>query len=363
MREIMLVLTQNCNLKCTYCYEEHQTSKIQWEDIKIILNSEYKNNEEDLKRKVYFFGGEPFLEFGLIVQTVNYIKSQFSEFLTYYSVTTNGTLIHDTIQNFLIQHRDTFEIVLSLDGTKEMHNENRKTINGEGSFDNIDIAFFQKYFPNCIAKMTISQFSFTYFSKGIIFIESLGFKCKANFASGIDLSLNKNNEILKHEFQRLIEHYSNNPNIPLCFMLDLKLSYILVPLNHQFRYCAAGVRRHCYCDNGSWYPCQGLMPMATGTNVFLESSFVAHSVMECSPCASCSFIRICRTCYAANYAETKNVYTPGGQTCILNKFCIITSARIQYNRLKNKSSEEYSKEERLSVMAILKIAKELDSFI
>ena len=358
MREIMLVLTQKCNLHCVYCYEQHSDQEMYWENIKQIIDSEYAD-KIDTERKVYFFGGEPFLAFNLIEQTVRYIESRYTSFRTTYSITSNGTLVHGDIQHFLKTYHHKTEFTLSLDGTQVMHDRNRKTYGENGSFSKIDIPFFQEYFPHCTAKMTISQYTFPNFAEGIIYLESLGFRCKANFASGVDLQLEENYTVLWRELNQLISYYSAFPDKPLCFMLDLNLSLIHAPINRQFRYCSAGVRRRCYCDGGNWYPCQGLMPMATNTNAFLGATFTEDSILESSPCKGCDFVRICQSCYAANFAQTGDIYSPGKQTCILNKACMAASARIQYNRLLQKPKESYTKEERLTIMAILKIAKEL----
>ena len=361
MKGIMLVLTQSCNLSCTYCYENHNATHMTWNEIQEIIDYEYSTcYDKDIK--VFFFGGEPFLCFEQIKKTVEYIEERYSVFNTYFSITTNGTLVKGEIKDWLLRHRDNFELVLSLDGTAEMHNLNRKKLNGKGSFEDIDLDFFTYNWKNCIAKMTVSENTICNFAEGIIYLESLGFKCKSNFASGLDFDLSHNYHVLCQELSKLITYYSEHPEKPLCFMLDLNLSAIHIALDSDFRYCSAGTKRHCYCDAKQWFPCQGLMPMATGTKEFSTEDFTKSSILEQSPCKSCSFVRICRACYASNYCETGNVYIPSKQTCRINKACIVASARIQYNRLKTKSQDRLTASEKLTIMAIYKISKEITSF-
>lgn len=337
----MLVLSDNCNLACSYCYENHKKNSMDFIVAKDIIDREFKEiKDKDIK--IFFFGGEPFLNFNTLQMIYDYVEKTYYNYNITYAVTTNGTLVHNDVQNWLYERRNKFEITLSIDGTAEMHNRNRRYNNGQGSFEKIDLNFFILAWPGCISKMTISKDTIADFADGVIFLESMGFTCKANFASGVDFELNKTGQIIHENMIRLAEYYSSNDK-KLCYMLDLNLKSILNPLDKNFRYCGAGNNRHCYNAEGDgWYPCQGLMPMSVGDNeeIFKKCSFEAGSVMELSPCRSCRFIRICKTCYAMNYSSTKDVWTPDSQMCFLNKACMLTSAKIQYNRMKKSGTED-----------------------
>lgn len=360
MKAIMLILTENCNLACRYCYECSENQNMTFQTAKEIIDDEMQNEIQE-KFKIFFFGGEPFVNFEVLKQIYVYAEQFYSNRVEKYAVTTNGTLVHGPVREWLYEHRNRFEITLSIDGTANMHNRNRLDKSGKGSFEQIDLDFFSKNWTDCTVKMTISPDTLLDFAKGIRYIEGLGFRCKANFASGVDFKLDENKNIILQNCMELINYYSSN-NQPLCYMLDLPLQSILVPLDKKFRYCGAGIERHCYGkENQGWYPCQGLMPMSVKNreSLFKYENFSNGNVLENSLCGSCSFVRICRTCYAMNYHSTGNVYQPDKQMCILNKICMITSARIQYNRLKNRGFIDKTME-----AAIYMIAKELnDIFI
>lgn len=352
----MLVLTESCNLACKYCYECGNGHTMTFETAKRIVVNEFSGNPTE-KFKVFFFGGEPFVNFKIMKRIYDYIEKIYPEKVSKYAITTNGTLVHGDVKNWLYERKDKFEITLSIDGTRAMHNRNRITKSGEGSYDDIDLDFFAENWRGCTAKMTISPDTIYDFAEGIISIEKYGFKCKANFASGVNFNLKINKKIFLDNFGKLIEYYSKNNN-PLCYMLDLPLTSILVPLDENFRYCGAGKDRHCYGDDDSkWYPCQGLMPMSlpNRTDIFKFEDFAEDSIMKNSPCRDCKFIRICRTCYAMNYSFTQDVFCPDTQICKLNKMCMLVSARIQYNRLKKQKSLN-----NLLENAIFVIAKELN---
>lgn len=359
MKAIMLVLTEKCNLACKYCYERRDAYEMTFENAKAVIDREMRlQGDQDFK--IFFFGGEPFVRFDVLKRIYQYTEEQYAGRVVKYAVTTNGTLVHGAVRDWLYEQRDRFEITLSLDGTEEMHNRGRVFASGEGSYEKIDLKFFTETWTGCIAKMTISPHTLKDFAKGVISLEQLGFHCKANFASGVDFRLDENRQTLLQNFTSLIEYYSGNDH-PLCYMLDLPLTAVLVPLDEKFRYCQAGTDRHCYADEkDGWYPCQGLMPMSLQgqEKKFRHESFQEGCVWKNSKCGNCKFVRICRTCYAMNYNATNNVYEPDRQICMLNQACMITSARIQYNRMK-KSGISDKRLER----AIFVIASELNGIL
>ena len=160
-KNVTLTLTANCNLSCVYCYEKHDDNKsMSFDTAKYILDSEFEGLKNDDYITIDFFGGEPFLEFELIKKIVSYVREQNikGRFLPRYRffATTNGTLIHGEIMNFLKAHKN-FYLGLSLDGTKWMHDTNRCN-----SFDKIDLDFFFFFYPEKQAKMTISDFTLPY---------------------------------------------------------------------------------------------------------------------------------------------------------------------------------------------------------
>ncbi|AVQ45786.1 Cys-rich peptide radical SAM maturase CcpM [Clostridium botulinum] len=139
--QLILQVTQNCNLRCSYCFygqgnydnRTHSGKRMTFETAKkgidYILN--HSSNLESIY--ISFYGGEPLLEIDLIRKCVDYVEKKVEGKKIIYSMTTNGTLFTEEIINFLDKY--DFQVVISLDGTKEMHDLNRKFVNGKGSFD------------------------------------------------------------------------------------------------------------------------------------------------------------------------------------------------------------------------------------
>ncbi len=140
--KITLQMTQNCNLRCSYCtysgnYENRtHSNKIMSEDI-IYKCIDYLMSHSDEVEEVNigFYGGEPLLQKADIFKCINYISNKYSYRKVSYSITTNGTLLDDDIIDFLVHNN--IDLTISLDGPKEIQDSNRRTVNGEGTFDKI----------------------------------------------------------------------------------------------------------------------------------------------------------------------------------------------------------------------------------
>ena len=146
---IILTLTNRCNLSCVYCYEHNKELRsMPLETALDIVQREMTMQDGSDFVCVYYFGGEPFLEFENIRKIHDFLGSREWPKGWFCFSTTNGTLVHEEQQKWLLEHDDSIEVYVSLDGTKQMHDTNRS-----GSFDRIDTEFFAKHYP--FAKMTI----------------------------------------------------------------------------------------------------------------------------------------------------------------------------------------------------------------
>ena len=131
-KTLMLILTENCNLNCVYCYEHNKTIKdMSFETAKNIIDQEFVDIEEYEHGEIELFGGEPFLNFSLIKNIYDYTMEKYGENNDIvFATTTNGTLVHGEIQEWLYKRRNNFIVTLSLDGTPEMQNANRPFLGG-----------------------------------------------------------------------------------------------------------------------------------------------------------------------------------------------------------------------------------------
>lgn len=142
LKQMTLCVTQNCNLRCNYCvysgqFKNFRTHKNIYMSNRLAIDAaNYFIDHASSADNLYFtfYGGEPFLNFPLILATTKYLKSKLNERVNI-SITTNGTLINKEIINFIKEYKVFLSI--SLDGDQQTHDKHRKFINGKGTHEKI----------------------------------------------------------------------------------------------------------------------------------------------------------------------------------------------------------------------------------
>lgn len=356
----MLLLTEECNLNCVYCYEHYKRNrKMNFNLAKEILDKFYSATNPGDTALIEVFGGEPFINFELMKSIDAYIADVYSDRKTFFETTTNGTLVHGDIQNWLYERRNRYIVSLSLDGTKEMHNRNRPFLSGKGSYDSIDLEFFLNTWPKCQAKLTMSQFTLPTLADGIINLHQLGFTADATLSTGIDWNYADNEAVLVRELEKLVDFYIANPNLELCTMLNFDLRLIFAKLNKNLRFCGAGEMTVCFDLEGNNYPCQGFAPISLGERAkkFKDYDISKFDLTRENPCYDCRFFFLCANCYSANLATTGCCHLVDINLCYSYRLCILASAKIQFERIRKKGL--ISKDDRLILKAISVIQTEL----
>ncbi len=140
IKALCLHVAHTCNLNCEYCFagegKYHGDRALMSLDVGrraidfLIENSGSRKNLE-----VDFFGGEPLMNWEVCKEIVRYARSVEKEHNKNFrfTLTTNGVLIDDDVIEFA--NREMHNVVLSLDGRKEIHDNLRKSVNGKGSYD------------------------------------------------------------------------------------------------------------------------------------------------------------------------------------------------------------------------------------
>lgn len=151
---ITLQVTQNCNLRCSYCAysgayynRTHNKKTMSFAVAKKAVDFLLSHSTASDDISVGFYGGEPLLEFGLIKEVVAYTESVCWGKNVSYAITTNATLLKGEILDFLVEKN--FKVMISLDGPKEVHDQNRVFSDGRGSYDIVmrNIANIKKLYP------------------------------------------------------------------------------------------------------------------------------------------------------------------------------------------------------------------------
>lgn len=140
VRQVVLQVTQQCNLRCAYCAysgnyftREHSNKRMTFNTAKSAIDYAIDHSSEMEEVCFSFYGGEPLLEIELIKKCVAYVKEHMIGRRYKFSLTTNGTLLVPEITKFLVENG--FILSISLDGSQKEHDINRKFRSGEGSFN------------------------------------------------------------------------------------------------------------------------------------------------------------------------------------------------------------------------------------
>lgn len=329
-RTISLVVTERCNLNCIYCYEHHKTTEeMTFSTAKKIIDKELRNAN---KEKVYldFFGGEPFLNFSLIQEVYEYVKS-FNKKPIRFFATTNGTLIHDDLQRWLIERRKDFTVGLSLDGTRHAHNINRSN-----SYDDIDLDFFLKYYPQQGVKMTVSAASLPFLAESVIDLSEKGFEVNCNLAYMVDWLSPEYAPLLERELETLITYYVAHPHIHRCTMLDFNIGIISRPVRNPHivkKFCGTGTSMKCYDTKGECYPCQLFIPLSAEERAvkYEDAPFKEEFSIEYykPKCRTCMYLPLCPICLGSNYISTGDFYTVDDARCNLYQNIFRANAKLK----------------------------------
>ena len=148
VKALCLHIAHTCNLNCSYCFASQgkyhgERALMSFETGKRALDFLVENSGTRRNLEVDFFGGEPLMNFEVVKQLVAYARSIEKEKNKNFrfTLTTNGVLIDDDVIDFA--NREMSNVVLSLDGRKEIHDRFRVDYAGNGSFDKI-VPKFQK---------------------------------------------------------------------------------------------------------------------------------------------------------------------------------------------------------------------------
>ncbi len=147
---LRIILTEKCNLKCSYCYVRRDVKSFRDMDEKVLYKAIdlLVGMNKAGSVSIQLSGGEPFSRFKMIQQCVSYLENYILKGDikgVHYAVETNGILVTEEISRYLSNHN--FVVAVSLDGHEEVNDKHRLYHNGKGSFSDVvkGIKLLQKY--------------------------------------------------------------------------------------------------------------------------------------------------------------------------------------------------------------------------
>jgi len=215
VKALCLHIAHDCNLACQYCFAEEgeyhgRRALMSFEVGKkaidfLLLNSGNRKNLE-----IDFFGGEPLMNWEVVKQIVEYGRSKEKEYNKNFrfTMTTNGVLLNDEIMEYC--NKEMSNVVLSLDGRKEVNDKMRPFRNGKGSYELI-VPKFQKFAKLRENKDYYIRGTFTRenmdFTKDVLEFADLGFKSMS--IEPVVAQAEEYYAIRKEDIPQILEEYDN----------------------------------------------------------------------------------------------------------------------------------------------------------
>ena len=174
IRNAIVMLTNQCNCRCVYCFENRSKERMSLDTAKATLG--FLHSSGSPRPGFTFFGGEPMLEFDSIIRPlVEHAKTAYNV-PTRFAMTTNGTLF--TRERLQYLKENTAGFMLSMDGAATAQNGNRPLANGGNSFDAVMkyVPYILELWPNQSFRETLTQYNAGSFFEDILFFQSIGCK-------------------------------------------------------------------------------------------------------------------------------------------------------------------------------------------
>lgn len=270
VKALCLHIAHDCNLACEYCFAQEgeyhgKRAIMSFEVGRKALDFLVANSGNRVNLEVDFFGGEPLLNWDVVKRLVEYGRSIEKEHNKKFrfTLTTNGILLNDEIMEFV--NREMGNIVLSIDGRKEVNDRMRPHRGGQGSYDEI-VPKFKKAADSRNQMNYYVRGTYTHnnldFSKDVLHLANLGFEQisvePVVAADGEDYALREEDvPVLLEEYDRLALEYLKRRKEGKAFnffhfMIDLKGGPCVAK---RLSGCGSGNEYLAVTPWGDLYPC------------------------------------------------------------------------------------------------------------
>ena len=358
---LILVPSEKCNLHCKYCYEvEKNPIRMDIELAKNSIRKAFDNLSDNMRLKIEFRGGEPFLEFGFIKTICNWVLNNYSEKDFFFYAVTNGACISNEAKEWLVKYKDIFIVPLSIDGGKKTQDSNRSN-----SFDLIDFDFFLQTWKNPYTYTTIIPEKADNVFEDLLFLMNKGFTIRANFEFA-QLWTEEQLEALTNGLRNLADYTLKN-KLHNRLNLFSRYGFLDYNLNDDFekrKYfvpCNAGKHRRIVAADGCVYPCHTLVPSCFnhygkeyGEELFNK---LLHDEINSDECCQCSFFYLCYICIGFSYSYAKNFKWRNKSFCDITRIRTFVAAYYWGTRLEQKSLDSLSDEEKMLAIKIAELYK------
>ena len=339
IKALCLHVSHTCNLNCSYCFASQgkyhgDQALMSLEVGKRALDFLIENSGSRRNLEVDFFGGEPLMNWDVVKELVAYAREQEKVHNKNFrfTLTTNGVLIDDDVIDFA--NREMSNVVLSLDGRKEIHDLTRVDFAGNGSYDKV-VPKFKEIVEARGGKNYYMRGTFTHanpdFTNDVFHMADLGFRelsmepvvCSPDDPSALTP---EDIEIVKKQYEILAEEMikrrkEGNPFTFYHYMIDLTNGPCIYK---RISGCGSGTEYMAVTPWGDLYPCHqfvGEEKYKLGdvwngvTNDDIREEFRSCNAYSRPDCKDCWAKLYCSGGCAANAyhasGSIKGIYEPG----------------------------------------------------
>ncbi len=324
IKAMCLHVAHTCNLNCSYCFAAQgkyngEDALMSFEVGKRALDFLMENSGTRRNLEVDFFGGEPLLNMDVVKKLVKYARDveQAKGKNFRFTLTTNGVLLNEDTMDFLNEHMHN--VVLSLDGRKEIHDYYRKNLAGEGSYDKI-LPKFREFIKRRRGEGYYIRGTYTHanvnFMQDVIHMADLGFDklsmepvvCDENDEAALTA---EDAPILFNEYEKLAiemikRQKEGNPFEFYHYILDLQNGPCVYK---RITGCGSGTEYIAVTPSGNIFPCHqfvGEDEFLMGniwdgiSKIELQKSFGKCTIYSRKECRECWANMYCSGGCAAN---------------------------------------------------------------
>ncbi len=329
VKALCIHIAHDCNLRCKYCFADegayHNTRELMsLETGKKAIDFIIKNSGKRRNLEVDFFGGEPLMNFEVVKGIVEYAREEekLHNKNFRFTITTNGILLDDEKIDYI--NKNMVNVVLSIDGRKEVNDRVRCRVDGSGSYDSI-VEKFKKVAnsrnqDNYYVRGTYTAYNKD-FSNDVLHLADLGFKQTSVEPvvgdENADYMLHKEDlPQLFEEYEKLADEYverkknGNGFNF-FHFMIDLEQGPCVIK---RLSGCGAGCEYLAIAPNGDIYPCHQFVGTESYRMGNLDDGSISQEIRGIFENCNVYTKEKCRDCFAKFYCS-------GGcmaNACLLN---------------------------------------------
>ena len=364
VKALCLHIAHDCNLACQYCFAEEgeyhgRRALMSFEVGKKALDFLIANSGNRRNLEVDLFGGEPLMNWQVVKDLVAYGREQekLHDKKFRFTLTTNGVLLNDEVMEFC--NREMGNVVLSIDGRKEVHDKMRPFRKGAGSYDLI-VPKFQQFAESRHQDKYYVRGTFTHynldFSEDVLHLADLGFKQisvepvvaepKEPYAIREEDLPKLFEEYDKLAVEMIRRHKSGEDFNFFHFMIDLEGGPCVAK---RLSGCGSGTEYLAVTPWGDFYPCHQFV----GNEKFLlgnvDEGILNTDIRDEFKCCNVYAKEKCRKCFARFYCSggcAANAYNFSGDICgAYDIGCELQKKRIECAIMIKAAEEEQKNEE------------------